>query len=67
MLVYGKIVIVIATYFRFCAAKNAYQSILTSIFKDYDTGVRPVQNADTTVNVSIRYGLLQLLNVVLFF
>lgn len=40
------------------------QDLVSTIFKDYDPGLRPVINPKTTVNVSLRFGIIQLLDVV---
>lgn len=50
--------------FEHIYGSTVYQDLIGNIFKDYDAGVRPVFDPNTAVDVKLRFGVVQLLDVV---
>lgn len=54
--------------YNFISVINAhgdYRNIINNIFQNYDPGIRPVIQSNTTTKVKLHYGIVELLNVVI--
>lgn len=49
---------------KFVSSQTAYYEITDKLFKSYDPFLRPVLDHETATKVEIRFGIIQLLDVV---